>query len=201
MILSQQSRAKFRPTPYQSVLVDSPTIAPGDLAAIISAAPERLQKKSDRAPRAAEAWKWAEAEGQWTVNAAEESDRIPSGLIGDVATGAVFLPDAASMLHALTQSTIATKDDRHQDSTHRHPAFGIPQGPSYKMAGRFHQQPGGNEVTAFEGVDAAAQIVRKSQCVNRPMLTANSASMISTRSEWIAGLNRIGHPFRAAKMQ
>ncbi|MDB5335182.1 MAG: hypothetical protein JWN70_801 [Planctomycetaceae bacterium] len=61
-----------------------PTIAPAVLAAIISSAPERLQKKLDREPRVADSWPWEEANGEWTIAAGEERVCIPAGTITDV---------------------------------------------------------------------------------------------------------------------
>ena len=62
-----------------------PTISPNVLAAILSAAPERLQKKLDREPRAADAWEWAESNSGWTIKANEETVTIPAQTITDVA--------------------------------------------------------------------------------------------------------------------
>ncbi len=62
-----------------------PSISPDALAAILSAAPERLQKKLDREPRAADAWEWAESNSGWTIRANEETVTIPAQTITDVA--------------------------------------------------------------------------------------------------------------------
>lgn len=62
-----------------------PSISPGVLSAILSAAPERLQKKLDREPRAADAWEWTESNSGWTIKANEETVTIPTQTIADIA--------------------------------------------------------------------------------------------------------------------
>ncbi len=91
-----------------------PTIAPAVLAAIISAAPERLQKRLDREPRAADAWEWSETNGQWTVHAGEESVRIPAGVIRDVAQvqcSCLLSPRCFHVLAVLNVAEIAGVDE------------------------------------------------------------------------------------------
>lgn len=61
-----------------------PSIRPDALSAILSAAPERLQKKLDREPRAADAWEWAESNNGWTIKANEETVTIPAETITDI---------------------------------------------------------------------------------------------------------------------
>ena len=62
-----------------------PSIRPDVLSAILSAAPERLQKKLDREPRAADAWEWAESNNGWMIKANEETVTIPAQTITDIA--------------------------------------------------------------------------------------------------------------------
>lgn len=61
-----------------------PSISPDVLAAILSAAPERLQKKLDREPRAADTWEWAELQVGWSISASEETVTVPAGVITEV---------------------------------------------------------------------------------------------------------------------
>lgn len=61
-----------------------PSINPGVLATILSAAPERLQKRLDREPRAADAWEWTETTDGWNVAAGEETVTMPAGVIREI---------------------------------------------------------------------------------------------------------------------
>ncbi|MDB5385632.1 MAG: hypothetical protein JWM11_1278 [Planctomycetaceae bacterium] len=91
-----------------------PTIAPAVLATIITAAPERLQKKLDREPRVADSWNWEHADGQWTISAGEEQVRIPAGTITDVIQvqcSCLLSPRCFHVLAVLNVADIATVDD------------------------------------------------------------------------------------------
>ena len=52
-------------------MTQRPTIAPGVLAAVMSAVPERLQKRLDREPRAAYNWTWQASGNEWKIAAGE----------------------------------------------------------------------------------------------------------------------------------
>lgn len=102
-----------------------PTIAPAVLAAIISAAPERLQKKLDREPRVADSWSWEEAQGKWTIAAGEEQVCIPAGTITDVnqvQCTCLLTPRCFHVLAVLNVAEIAEADAGPTDSTDASPA-------------------------------------------------------------------------------
>lgn len=91
-----------------------PTITPDVLSAIISSAPERLQKKLDREPRVADDWSWELADGQWTVTAGEEQVRIPSATItnvNQVTCTCLLSPRCFHVLAVLNVAEIATSDE------------------------------------------------------------------------------------------
>ena len=95
-------------------MTQRPTITPDVLAAIISAAPERLQKKLDREPRAADAWTWTDTNGLWSVSAGEETVRIPVGVINDVAQvqcSCLLSPRCFHVLAVLNVAEIAVGDE------------------------------------------------------------------------------------------
>lgn len=58
-----------------------PSIDPLVLASFLSSAPERLQKRLDREPRAAESWPWASDSGGWTIQAGEETVQIQTKIV------------------------------------------------------------------------------------------------------------------------
>ncbi len=89
-----------------------PKIAPDVLAAIINAAPERLQKKLDRDPRAADAWEWAEVNGLWTVKAGDESVRVLTDVISELAQvncSCLLAPRCFHILAVLNVAEIAVE--------------------------------------------------------------------------------------------
>lgn len=61
-----------------------PSIDPLVLSSILSSAPERLQKRLDREPRAAEAWPWAGVAGEWKIHAGEETVQILANVVTEV---------------------------------------------------------------------------------------------------------------------
>ncbi|MDE3723708.1 hypothetical protein PWG71_20145 [Nocardiopsis sp. N85] len=54
-------------------MTDRPRIAPDLLAALLEAAPARVRRKLDAAPRTAEGWPWSGGDGTWTVAAGGET--------------------------------------------------------------------------------------------------------------------------------
>lgn len=62
-----------------------PSINPDVLAAILSGVPERLQKKLDREPRAADGWEWTLCNDGWQIKAGDETVVVPNGVITEVA--------------------------------------------------------------------------------------------------------------------
>jgi hypothetical protein len=90
-----------------------PTIAPDVLATIISAAPERLQKKLDREPRVADNWTWEDSGSEWKITAGEEEVRIPAGTITEVAhvkCTCLLSPRCFHVLAVLNVAEIAAAD-------------------------------------------------------------------------------------------
>ncbi|MGW9350443.1 hypothetical protein [Nocardiopsis flavescens] len=64
-------------------MTDRPRIAPELLASLVEAAPSRVRRKLDAAPRAAQEWTWTRGDGEWTVAAGGETVT----LTGDDLTG------------------------------------------------------------------------------------------------------------------
>ncbi|MBL8813106.1 MAG: hypothetical protein JNM43_23260 [Planctomycetaceae bacterium] len=58
-----------------------PSIDPLILSSMLSAAPERLQKRLDREPKAADGWEWRHEAGQWNVQAGEETVQVLAELV------------------------------------------------------------------------------------------------------------------------
>lgn len=84
---------------------ERPKILPGVLAEISSSAPTRLQKRLDRQPDAANAWKWQQIENRWEVAAVEEqvvlkSDPVAS--VTDVACSCLLGPRCFHVLATLS---------------------------------------------------------------------------------------------------
>lgn len=61
-----------------------PSVDPLVLSSMLSAAPERLQKRLDREPKAADGWDWSHEAGQWKIQAGEETVLVASGLVTEV---------------------------------------------------------------------------------------------------------------------
>lgn len=61
-----------------------PSIDPLILSSILSSAPERLRKRLDREPRAADSWPWTSDSGGWKIQAGEETVQIEAGRVTDV---------------------------------------------------------------------------------------------------------------------
>lgn len=58
---------------------ERPTIDPGAAAALLDAAPDRVRRRLDAEPDAAEAWVWTEVDGDWTVVAGDEQVTLTVG--------------------------------------------------------------------------------------------------------------------------
>ena len=61
-----------------------PSIDPLILSSMLSAAPERLQKRLDREPKAADGWEWRHEAGQWKIQAGEETVQVLAELVTEV---------------------------------------------------------------------------------------------------------------------
>jgi hypothetical protein len=99
-------------------MTQRPTITPQTLATIISSAPERLQKKLDREPRAADGWTWELTDGQWTILAGEETILIPASTVTEVAQvkcTCLLSPRCFHVLAVLNVAEIAIVDEAPSD--------------------------------------------------------------------------------------
>ncbi|TDQ43588.1 hypothetical protein [Actinorugispora endophytica] len=65
--------------------VERPRIEPGLLAELLAAAPSRVRRKLDAAPRAAEGWTWTARDDGWAVAAGGETVRLGAPEITDAA--------------------------------------------------------------------------------------------------------------------
>ena len=64
-------------------MTDRPRIAPELLASLLEAAPARVRRKLDAAPRAAEEWAWTRKDGTWTVVAGGETVTLTGAALTD----------------------------------------------------------------------------------------------------------------------
>ncbi len=61
-----------------------PSVDPLVLSSMLTAAPERLQKRLDREPTAAESWEWSQSDGRWQIRAGEETVEVLASLVSEV---------------------------------------------------------------------------------------------------------------------
>ena len=98
-------------------MTQRPTIAPGVLAAVMSAVPERLQKRLDREPRAADNWTWQASGNEWKIAAGEDTVLLPAATITDVTQVQCSCLLSPRCFHVLATLSVIEISSQEADST------------------------------------------------------------------------------------
>ncbi|MFL1380127.1 MULTISPECIES: hypothetical protein [unclassified Nocardiopsis] len=99
-------------------MTDRPRIAPELLAALVEAAPARVRRKLDAAPRAAQEWTWTPGDGTWTVAAGGETVTLTGADLTDPVQTVCTCLLSPRCLHLLSVVSLldATADDGPADA-------------------------------------------------------------------------------------
>ncbi|MEU0492991.1 hypothetical protein ABZ249_27520 [Nocardiopsis sp. NPDC006139] len=111
-------------------MTDRPRIAPELLAALVEAAPARVRRKLDAAPRAAGEWTWTRGDGTWTVAAGGETVTLTGADLTDPGQAVCTCLLSPRCLHLLSAVSLldTTADDGPADPPDA--SDGEPSGPS-----------------------------------------------------------------------